>query len=96
MQPKKLSLKPDARSTGLLENASAWVENRNGIDAGTPSVQIEGANCEKQPALMKVKRITFEVSEARHQTAKIRATQKGMTIKEWMSFLLDQELERGL
>jgi predicted DNA binding CopG/RHH family protein len=43
----------------------------------------------------KKKRITFEVSEAQHQAIKIRATQKGMSIKELMGVLLERELREG-
>jgi predicted DNA binding CopG/RHH family protein len=89
VQPKKLSLKPGVYPAGSPEEATSWVENRNGLDSETKASaqDIVGG---------KVKRITFQVSETRHQAIKIWATKKGMTITELMLSLLDKELEQSM
>lgn len=82
MSPKKslrLTTKPGVQPP-LEKAADAWVENRNGSEEATAP---------------KTKRITFEVTEAQHQATKIHATRKGMTIKELMQSLLEQELEKS-
>lgn len=84
---QKLSLKPSVQKTPVKEEAEAWVESRNGAEVPTPT-GIEEANNGKS------KRVTFEVTEAQHQEIKIRATKKGMTIKEYMIALVESELKR--
>lgn len=84
---QKLSLKPGVQTTPVPEEAAAaWVESRNGTDAPSTVAQEETSNGIR-------KRITFEVTEAQHQEIKIRATKKGMTIKEYMIALVEKELE---
>ncbi|MFM6128083.1 MAG: hypothetical protein ACKPBV_04955 [Sphaerospermopsis kisseleviana] len=75
----RLTTKPGVQPPSE-KSADAWVENRNGSEEFT---------------VPKTKRITFEVTEAQHQATKIHATRKGMTIKELMQSLLEQELEKG-
>ena len=82
----KLSLKPGVKTTPVMESQAAWVESRNGVDASTTVAKEEPSN-------NKMKRITFEVTETQHQTIKICATKKGMSIKELMISLIEQELE---
>lgn len=84
---QKLSLKPSVQKTSVPEEAAAWVESRNGAEVPS-STGIEEANNPKN------KRITFEVTEAQHQEIKIRATKKGMTIKEYMIALVESELKK--
>lgn len=89
MSPKKslrLSTKPGVQSQPPEKAADAWVENRNGSPENISAVT-------ESPA--KTKRITFEVTEAQHQAVKIHATRKGMTIKELMQSLVEQELNKG-
>ena len=89
MPPKKslrLSTKPGLQPQPSEKAADAWVENRNG------STENISAATESPP---KTKRITFEVTEAQHQAVKIHATRKGMTIKELMQSLVEQELHKG-
>ncbi|MCG6138713.1 MAG: hypothetical protein MET45_29645 [Nostoc sp. LLA-1] len=83
---QKLSLKPSVQKTLVKEEAAAWVESRNG-DQLPVSTGIDSANNGKS------KRITFEVTSAQHQEIKIRATKKGMTIKEYMIALVEEELK---
>jgi len=65
------------------KSSDAWVKSRNGVEADSikPSV--------------KVKRITFEVTEEEHQAIKICAAKRGMTIKEFMLSLTRRELENS-
>jgi predicted DNA binding CopG/RHH family protein len=84
---QKLSLKPSVQKTSVREEAAAWVESRNGAELPISTVQEEANN-------PKSKRVTFEVTEAQHQEIKIRATKKGMTIKEYMIALVEEELKR--
>lgn len=84
---QKLSLKPSVQKTSVPEEAAAWVESRNGVELPISTVQEEANNG-------KSKRVTFEVTEAQHQEIKIRATKKGMTIKEYMIALVEEELKR--
>lgn len=89
-EPKKsskLSLKPGGKTTPVPEEAAAaWVESRNGNDAPSNVATDEPNNGRS-------KRVTFEVTEVQHQEIKIRATKKGMTIKEYMIALVEKELE---
>lgn len=65
------------------------MESRNGAE--TPSTTgIEEAKNGKS------KRVTFEVTEAQHQEIKIRATKKGITIKEYMIALVEEELKANV
>lgn len=80
----KLSLKPGVKTTPVMDEQAAWVESRNGVDASV---------AKEEPSNSKMKRITFEVTETQHQTIKICATKKGMSIKELMISLIEQELE---
>jgi predicted DNA binding CopG/RHH family protein len=82
----KLSLKPGVKTTPVIDEQAAWVESRNGIDT-------KSAVAKEEPSNSKMKRITFEVTETQHQTIKICATKKGMSIKELMISLIEQELE---
>lgn len=84
---QKLSLKPSVQKTSVREDAAAWVESRNGAEVPSTIVTEEVNN-------PKSKRVTFEVTEAQHQEIKIRATKKGMTIKEYMIALVESELKR--
>ncbi|MBD2364799.1 hypothetical protein H6G36_27135 [Anabaena minutissima FACHB-250] len=86
---QKLSLKPSVQKTPVPEKAAAWVENRNAAEVPS-STGIEEANNTKS------KRVTFEVTEAQHQEIKIRATKKGMTIKEYMIALVESELNTNV
>ncbi|AFZ57626.1 hypothetical protein H6G54_00115 [Anabaena cylindrica FACHB-243] len=80
----KLSLKPGVKTTPVIDEQAAWVESRNGVEASIPK---------EEPSNSKMKRITFEVTETQHQTIKICATKKGMSIKELMISLIEQELK---
>ena len=83
---QKLSLRPGVQKTPVKDEAAAWVESRNGAE--TPSTTgTEEVNNGKS------KRVTFEVTSAQHQEIKIRATKKGMTIKEYMIALVEEELK---
>ncbi|MBD2214008.1 hypothetical protein H6G27_29690 [Nostoc linckia FACHB-104] len=84
---QKLSLKPSVQKPSVQEEAAVWVESRNGSELSS-STGIDSANNAKS------KRVTFEVTEAQHQEIKIRATKKGMTIKEYMIALVESELKR--
>ncbi|MBW4566101.1 MAG: hypothetical protein KME32_34530 [Mojavia pulchra JT2-VF2] len=84
---QKLSLKPSVQKTSVQEEAAAWVESRNAAELANSTVREEANNG-------KSKRVTFEVTEAQHQEIKIRATKKGMTIKEYMIALVEEELKR--
>ena len=84
MPPKKslrLSTKPSAQTPPSEAAADAWVEDHQ--SAAKPVVS---------PEPQKTKRITFEVSEDQHLAIKIHAARKGLTIKELMQSLLQQEL----
>ncbi|MBW4558254.1 MAG: hypothetical protein KME59_20470 [Trichormus sp. ATA11-4-KO1] len=83
---QKLSLKPGVQKTPVQEEAAAWVESRNGAEVPSNIVHEEANNG-------KSKRVTFEVTSAQHQEIKIRATKKGMTIKEYMIALVEEELK---
>lgn len=86
---QKLSLKPGVQKTPVPEEATAWVESRNGTEAEvSTTTDKEQANNDKS------KRVTFEVTLAQHQEIKIRATKKGMTIKEYMITLVEEELKK--
>lgn len=86
-QAKKLSLKPGVKPT-VPEDADSWIETRSGK-------KEERRDALGSQTSEKTKRITFEVTQAQHQAIKIRATQKGMSIKELMVALLERELQDG-
>ncbi len=86
-QAKKLSLKPGVKPT-VPEDADSWIETRSGK-------KEERRDASGSQISEKTKRITFEVTQAQHQAIKIRATQKGMSIKELMVALLERELQDG-
>jgi predicted DNA binding CopG/RHH family protein len=89
----RLSTKPGVQPKPQEKVADAWVENRSKSDLTVDSFPESPRESPKLPG--KTKRITFEVTEAQHQATKIRATRKGMTIKELMQSLLEQELNKG-
>jgi predicted DNA binding CopG/RHH family protein len=88
-QSKKLSIKPGAIAP-KVDQAEAWV-NRDITEDTVPGTFDTHIKPEE-----KMKRITFELPENQHQAIKIRATQKGMTIKEYMIALLGKELGEDL
>jgi predicted DNA binding CopG/RHH family protein len=88
----RLSIKPKVQPSVSDDEASDWVNHRNGADAtakiSTQTLEI----IPKEISPVRTKRITFEVTEEQHQATKVHAVQQGMTIKELMQALLDKEL----
>lgn len=85
----RLSVKPSAQETEGSA-AETWVDSRNGGDL-EKQVVVE---VETESVLERFKRITFEVSERQHQRVKIYAASKGISIKELMIELVEQELNK--
>jgi hypothetical protein len=93
MAPKKnlrLGVKPSVQSLSPSVEANTWIENRHGADAESSPPSSPQVEVQPTPEL---KRITFEVTKERHQQIKIYAASKGMSIKELMLDLIEQELQ---
>ena len=77
---KKSRLSTKPGTKNLPVDSDSWVQDRE----------------ESKPVSKgKVKRITFEVSEEDHKKTKIIATKRGLSIKELMQTLLNNELKNN-
>lgn len=79
---KKITFTPKPTSTSPA-NADAWVNSE------MPSDPPANKSIE-EPAPMKMKRFTFDVSENLHRRVKMRCAEKGVDIAEEMRRLLEE------
>ena len=79
---KKITFTPKPHSS-TPANADAWVNSEN-----IPETVTEKAP--DQPAPVKMKRFTFDVSESLHRRVKMRCAEKGVDIADEMRRLLEQ------
>ena len=83
---KKLRTNPRAENSAS-NNADDWVVSRKKSQTNAENSSTKNDDKEK------LKRITFEVPSSQHSSIKIRAASKGMTIREYMLSLIEQDLQ---